>query len=156
MYYFLPQDIEPLNNQIAELVKKLHEIGREMGDAVGQSSETWHDNFGHEEATRQYGMWSRRLRELVEVRDNAQTIEPLARPQTVVIGSRVSFVDEQGVKKTLQIGSFTVPEGKRDVSYISPIARALMGARVGDEITGKIGGRDVTYEIVAIEPYVNV
>lgn len=154
MYYFLEEDLVALNAQIAELVKKLRDIGQEMGDAVGQSSETWHDNFGHEEATRQYGMWSERLRQLVEVRDNAQITTLVSQPHTVVIGCRVTFVDAQGTEKTLQIGSFTVPTGKQDVSYISPIARVLMGARVGDEVSGKVAGKEVTYEILKIEQYV--
>lgn len=153
MYYFLQEDLDALNAQIAELVQKLRDIGQEMGDAVGQSSETWHDNFGHEEATRQYGMWSERLRQLVEVRDKAQIMTPVSNPHTVVIASRVTFVDAGGVEKTLQIGSFTVPTTKQDVSYISPIARLLMGAQVGDDVSGKVAGKDVTYEVTKIEAY---
>lgn len=155
MYYFLREDLEALNLQIAELVEKLRDIGREMGDAVGQSSETWHDNFGHEDATRQYGMWSERLRQLVEVRDNAQIISPASQPHTVILGCRVTFVDGEGIEKTLQIGSFTVPSAKQDVSYISPIARILMGSRVGDEVSGKVAGKEVTYEVLKIEPYMS-
>lgn len=153
MYYFLKEDLEALNQQIAELVGKLRDIGKEMGDAVGQSSETWHDNFGHEDATRQYGMWSERLRELVEVRDKAEVITPVSDPRTVTIASRVTIVDAEGGKKTIQIGSFTVPSTKQDVSYISPIARLLMGSRVGEEVTGSIAGKDVSYEISDIEAY---
>lgn len=153
MYYFLREDLDALNAQITELIQKLRDIGQEMGDAVGQSSETWHDNFGHEEATRQYGMWSERLRQLVEVRDKAQVMTPVSNPHTVVIASRVTFVDAEGVEKTLQIGSFTVPATKQDVSYISPIARLLMGAQVGDDVSGKVAGKDVAYEVIKIEAY---
>lgn len=153
MYYFLEADLQALNAQIAEVVKRLRDIGQEMGDAVGQSSESWHDNFGHEDATRQYGMWSERLRELSAIRDNAQVIVPVAAPHTVVIGSKVTYVDAEGEKKTVQIGSYRVPDGKQDVSYISPIARILMGGRVGEEVTGKLVGKEVAFEIVQIDPY---
>jgi transcription elongation GreA/GreB family factor len=30
-----------------------------------------------------------------------------------------------------------------------------MGSRVGDEVSGKVAGKEVTYEVLKIEPYMS-
>ena len=73
--------------------------------SVGQSSETWHDNFGYEDGRRQFAMWSKRLSELQEIRSCAVAVEPTNNCERVAIGSRVTFEDTAtGNRRTLRIG----------------------------------------------------
>ena len=67
-------------------------------------------------------------------------------------GATVDLVDEDGTKYRYGI----VGEDEADpeqglVSWVSPLARALEGARVGDTVTWKRPAGDVEVEVLAVE-----
>ena len=79
----------------------------------------------------------RRARFLTKRIDKAQVVDPASqtRRDTVFFGAIVTYVDESDASRTVTIVG--VDEADLDhgqVSLASPIARALMGARVGDEV----------------------
>jgi len=74
-----------------------------------------------------------RLHELADHLATAQTIEPDR--ETVGVGARVTIEDGDG-KRTYHIVGAIEADAKRGlVSWQSPIAQALWGARVGDAVT---------------------
>lgn len=90
-------------------------------------------------ATRDLRYWSAR-------RASAQLVQP-APGDTVTFGCCVTLEREDGSRKTWRItGEDEADPARGTVSYVAPLARALMGKSVGD--TAKFGGRDV--EIVGI------
>jgi transcription elongation factor GreA len=87
------------------------------------------ENFEYHAAKSEQGMLERkitllrdRLARAVLVAENAGT------SNTVVVGSKVEFEDERGERMEVEISSVG------GVSPDSPVGRALLGARVGDEI----------------------
>lgn len=91
-------------------------------------------------ATRDLRYWSAR-------RASAQLVETAPDPDTVQFGTTVSLVREDGRRQTFRIvGEDEADPAQGSVSYVSPLARALMGKSVGDEVA--VAGQDV--EIVAI------
>jgi transcription elongation factor GreA len=87
------------------------------------------ENFEYHAAKNEQGMLERkitllrdRLARAVPVAENAGT------SNTVVVGSKVEFEDESGERMEVEISSVG------GVSPDSPVGRALLGARVGDEI----------------------
>ena len=55
--------------------------------------------------------------------------------EQVFFGATVTYVDEDDVKRTVTIRGIDEADSlKGEVSWISPIARALLKARVGDAV----------------------
>ncbi|PVM80835.1 transcription elongation factor GreA [Caulobacter radicis] len=91
-------------------------------------------------ATRDLRYWSAR-------RSTAQPVERDEGRTSVQFGDTVTFDREDGRTQTFRIvGEDEADPAKGSVSYVSPLARALMGKGVGD--TAMVAGGEV--EIVAI------
>ena len=91
-------------------------------------------------ATRDLRYWSAR-------RGNAQLTEPDGPPEQVQFGRVVEFEREDGRKQTFRIvGEDEADPAKGSVSYVSPLARSLLGKSVGDVAT--MNGAEV--EIIAV------
>jgi len=92
-------------------------------------------------ATRDLRYWSSR-------RASAQRVEPGEADGTVRFGGTVSIEREDGRVQTWRIVGEDEADPKAGrISYVSPLAQALLGKRVGDEATA--AGQ--TVEIVAID-----
>ena len=93
-------------------------------------------------ATRDLRYWSSR-------RANAQLTEPEGEADKVLFGRTVAFEREDGRAQSFRIvGEDEADPAQGSVSYVSPLARAVMGKSVGD--TALVNGAEV--EIVAVEP----
>jgi transcription elongation GreA/GreB family factor len=80
-------------------------------------------------------------------RASAQLMEPDRTAGTVVFGGAVTIEREDGRRQTFRIvGEDEADPAQGAVSYVSPIAQALLGKTVGD--VGQVAGKDV--EIIAI------
>ena len=91
-------------------------------------------------ATRDLRYWSQR-------RASAQLTEPEADPGRVLFGSTVVIDREDGRRQVFRIvGEDEADPAKGSVSYVSPLARALLGKEVGDEVA--VAGAEV--EIVEV------
>lgn len=84
--------------------------------------------------------------------DHAVVVDPAGQPRDeVAFGARVEIRDENGHAQTWRIvGENQADIDKGMVSWVSPIARALLGARVGDVVTWKRPAGDLELEIIAI------
>lgn len=91
-------------------------------------------------ATRDLRYWSAR-------RASAQLREPVADPDKAAFGGEVTFEREDGRRSTFRIvGEDEADPAKGAVSYVSPLAQALLGKEVGD--TAMVAGQEV--EILSI------
>lgn len=156
--YFLKDDLEALDAKIGELRSKLEETLKEGGESTRQSSETWHDNFPFEEAQRQFSLLAGQLQKLVDIRKKAKLVDVSESSDKVIIGSMVTIRDEaSGENKTFKIGSFMVfsNDGGRTISYNSPLAQIIMGAKIGEARIGKIGNAEKNFKIIKIE-YIDI
>jgi len=96
----------------------------------------------------------RRIRFLTKRLDAAEVIDPAAREHTdqVFFGATVTVLDEQGIESTYGIvGIDEADVGRGRISWISPLARALLRRREGDEVAFKAPGGDQLLEIVKVE-----
>ena len=91
---------------------------------------------------------TRDLRYYAARRASAQLVEPTPGAEVVSFGGWVTFDREDGRRQTFHIvGEDEADPAKGSVSYVSPLARALLGKGVGDTVP--VGGAAV--EIVAID-----
>lgn len=113
---------------------------RSAYDAARSSDAISADRSAMARATRDLRYWSAR-------RASAQLIERPTATDKVVFGSRVTFERADGRRQTYAIvGDDEADPANGSVSYVSPLARAMMGKSVGDVVI--LTGQDV--EIVAI------
>jgi transcription elongation factor GreB len=102
----------------------------------------------------------RRIRFLTKRLDNAEVVDPAAREHTdqVFFGATVVVCDERGVQHTYSIVGIDEADAARGhISWIAPLARALIKRGIGDRITLRTPAGEQTLEIVdvryvALEP----
>lgn len=83
----------------------------------------------------------------------ARVVDPKGQPQSeIIFGATVTLKTvSTGNVQTFQIvGVDEAGIAKGKISFISPLARALVNKRVGDKITLKREREDIVYEIMAI------
>lgn len=139
----LKVELEKIKNiqqpQAAEEVKRLAEMG----------------DFSENAA---YSMAKSRLRWLIaramEIEDqlaHSIIIKPIKGSKVVTLGSKVT-VKTDGYEKTFTIlGSAETNPSAGMISQNSPLGRALIGRKVGDEVKIKLKNREVNYKILKIE-----
>ena len=90
-----------------------------------------------------------RINELEMKVGNAEVIEPPRSGDRVTFGSTVRLEDETGKEHRYQIvGSDESEPPRGRISVLAPLARALIGKRVGDTVTAQLPGGTKTFEIL--------
>ncbi len=95
----------------------------------------------------------RRLSYLSKVMKQAKVVDPIAQVErdTVRFGATVELADEQDARRILTlVGEDEADATAGRISWSAPIARALVGARVGDERIVRLPAGEKSYEIIAI------
>jgi transcription elongation factor GreB len=94
----------------------------------------------------------REVRYLESRIERAILVDPAAQPRdTVAFGATVRVADPSGGEREFAIvGEDEADAEHNSVSWVSPLARALLGAEIGDEIVWRRPAGDVTLEVLAI------
>jgi transcription elongation factor GreB len=95
----------------------------------------------------------RRIRFLTKRLDIAEVADPALHHghDQVFFGATVIYVNQRGEERTVTIkGVDEVDNLKGEISWVSPIARALLKARVGDELQLMTPGGVETIEVLAV------
>lgn len=121
---------------------------------------SWAASLGDrsENADYQYGKRrlreiDRRLRFLQRRLDRAQVVDPArpARRDRVFFGATVTFAREDGAESTVTVVGLDEADAARGrISYAAPVARALLGAGVGDMVRLRTPGGAEELEVLAI------
>jgi transcription elongation GreA/GreB family factor len=150
-YLFLKEDLNCLYEKCNQLLEEHKEIGKSVGEATSQSSETWHDNAVFDIARDAGRMLEKRIQSLNNVLNNASVVlPPDSNFKKVAIGSVVR-VKYNGASSELwfKVGSYEVPknniniiDGRKVVaiSYVSPIGASLLNKSAGDFISFSVDG----------------
>ena len=95
----------------------------------------------------------RRLGYLSKVMKEAKVVDPSSQAGTeqVRFGATVELVDEEDSRRTLTlVGNDETDASAGRIGWGAPIARALIGARVGDERIVRLPTGEKSYEILSI------
>ncbi len=95
----------------------------------------------------------RRLGYLAKVMKEAKQVDPAAQPSRdqVRFGATVELADEDDARRTVTIvGDDEADATSGLIGWSAPIARALVGARIGDERLVRLPAGDKAYEVMAI------
>jgi len=95
----------------------------------------------------------RRLGYLAKVMKEAKLVDPAVQPSRdeVRFGATVELADELDERRTLTIvGDDEADASAGFIGWSAPLARALIGARVGDERLVRLPAAEKSYEVIAI------
>ena len=94
----------------------------------------------------------RDIRYFQERIERAVVIDPASQPRDQVsFGAVVATVDEDGTRGASPSSARTRPIPPSRISWVSPLARTLNGAAVGDTVVWKRPAGDKTLEVTAID-----
>ena len=124
------------------------------------------ENADYQYGKRRLRQIDRRIRFLTKRIDAAEVVDPEAPRRglaatRVFFGATVRFVNAAGGERVVRIvGTDEVDLDRHYISWVSPLARALMKAAAGDTVTLRAPGGteqldilDVSYERIPMEPF---
>jgi transcription elongation factor GreB len=132
-------------------------FGVERPKVVGLVS--WAASLGDRSENADYLYGKKRLREidrplahLARVMKAAKVVDPASQATDQVrFGATVELADEDGAARVVTIvGDDETDAGAGLIGWSSPIARALIGAKVGDERIVTLPAGEKSYEVVVI------
>lgn len=111
------------------------------------------ENAEYHAAKEQQGHIESRISELEDFMSRAEVIDTSKLSgDRVTFGATVTVLDENDVERRYQLVGQSESDVKSGrISFISPLGRALIGRKVGDEVEVATPGGDKYYEITKIE-----
>ncbi len=135
--YVTPNGLKRLTSEADALDKKRLALVKLKDDAMAKQEVVKID--------RDLRYLSSRLQDAILVNPTEQN------KSTVLFGATVEVEDEEGIHQSFMIvGEDEADMTENKVSYVSPIARALISKKVGDIVIWKRPAGDLELEIIAI------
>lgn len=141
----LQEELETLKTEgradIAEKIK----IARGYGDLS--------ENSEYDEAKNEQAKLEARIVEIEAMLKNVEIIEDIkGKAKTVVIGVKVKVIDEEyGEEEEYRVvGSTEANSREGKISDESPMGKALLGKKIGDEVTVEAPGGEFKVKILEI------
>ncbi len=163
--YMTPQGWRRMRDELTHLVKvERPEVTAVVSWAAGNGDRS--ENGDYQYGKKRLREIDRRIRYLTRRLENAEVVDPSRREETdqVFFAATVTYCNAKGEEATVRIVGLDETDPSRGyVSWISPVARALIKAREGDTVPLVTpGGREeldvveVRYEEIAMDPFVPV
>lgn len=121
---------------------------------------SWAASLGDRSENADYLYGKKRLREidrrlsyLSKVMKTAKQVDPARQEQRDVVrfGATVELADEEDERRVITlVGEDEADASSGQISWAAPIARALIGAKVGDERIVRLPSGEKSYEIIRI------
>jgi transcription elongation factor GreA len=143
-YEKLTADLKLLREERPRIVDAIEEA-RAHGDLS--------ENAEYHAAKERQGQVEAQIADIEDRVSRAQIIDPTSLSgDRVVFGATVTLLDEEDNKNKYQIVGMTEADAKAGrISYNSPLGKALIGRKVGEEVEVTVPAGDRSYEIKKIE-----
>ena len=150
-YILTPEGKQQLEEELHYLeTEKRAEVGerikvaREFGD-ISENSE-------YDDAKNEQGMLEARIAEITRILGEATVVATPKRSNSVHIGSTVTLEDAKGKERVFTIvGGAEADAANGKISNESPLGRAVLGHKKGDEISYEgPTGRAMTFTLVKV------
>lgn len=148
--YLSQEGIETIKKELQELKnKKRQEIAKRLQEAkdLGDLSE----NAEYSEAKEAQSFNESHIAELEELLKNAIVIKTPSVENIIGIGSKIEVKSDNNMEIFSIVGSPEAKPQEGKISNESPLGRAFLGRKVGDEVEVKTPGGIVKYKIIKIE-----
>lgn len=148
--YLSQEGMETIKKELQELkTKKRQEIAKRLQEAkdLGDLSE----NVEYFEAKEAQSFNENRIVELEELLKNAVVIETSNEEDIIRVGSTIGVKSDNNTEIFHIVGSAEAKPQEGKISNESPLGRAFLGRKIGDEIEIKTPGGTTKYKIIKIE-----
>ncbi len=149
-FYLTPEGADKLREELDDLVKnKRKEVAKALKEAreFGDLSE----NASWDDAKDRQAFIEGRISEIENILKNAKIIEESGTGDVVAVGSTVHVELEDGTQQFQIVGSTEADLESGKISNESPIGRALLGKKPGEQIEVEIPTGTVVYKIIKIK-----
>ena len=128
------------SDEVAEMIK----VARGFGDLS--------ENSEYDEAKNEQAKIEARIIELEKTLENVEIIEDNVDTDTVAIGVTVTIFDIEYEEELVykMVGSAEADPLKGYISDNSPVGKALIGAKVGDEVVAEAPAGELKFKILNI------
>jgi transcription elongation factor GreA len=141
-YDRLREEVERLKKERPSIVRAIAEA-RAHGDLS--------ENAEYHAAREKQGFIEGRINELEAKVGGAEVIDPPLGGDRITFGSTVLLEDEAGKEVRYQIvGSDEAEPANGRISVMSPLARTLIGKRVGENVTAQLPGGKKTFDVLEV------
>src|SRR3990172_946610 len=150
-YYLTEEGAERMKEELQQLKGPARqELAKRLRSAIemGDLSE----NADYHAAKEAQAFLEGRIQELEHVLKNAQIVERSnGKPERVDLGVQVTIQEEEYPPESyLLVGDKEADPRNGRISYESPIGKALMGSKEGDEVLAKTPGGQVRIKVLKI------
>jgi transcription elongation factor GreB len=150
--YITPAGIERLRAELHRLRRvERPEVVATVSWAAGNGDRS--ENGDYIYGKRRLRQIDGRIRHLIKRLEIAEVVAPAAQPDTgrIFFGATVTYLDHHGGEKTIRtVGTDEARIEDADISWVSPVARALMRKSVGEFTRLETPDGEVEIEVLAI------
>jgi transcription elongation factor GreB len=151
--YMTPQGFAAMQDELKKLVREDRpKVVETVAWAAGNGDRS--ENGDYIYGKQRLREIDRRIRYLTKRLESAEVVDPTrqTRRDQVFFGATVTYATEDGTENTITIvGVDEATSDAKRVSWVSPIARALLKAREGDTVDLNTPAGVETIEVVAID-----
>ena len=144
-YDLLVKELNYLKNEKREEIKEAIAVARSFGDLS--------ENAEYDEARNEQAKTEARIAELEGLIENALIVDEDAIDASIVnIGSSVKVLDieeKEEIEYSI-VGSIEADPFENKISDQSPIGKALVGSKVGDEVSVEVPGGVIRFKILEV------
>jgi transcription elongation factor GreA len=136
-----------LKEELERLKKERPVISRAIGEARAHGDLS--ENAEYHAAREKQSLTEARINELEAKIGTAEVLDPPTSGDRVTFGSTVRLEDEDGKETRYQIvGSDETDPSRGRISVMAPLARTLIGKKVGDSVVAQLPGGKKRFEIL--------
>ena len=152
--YVTPRGLKLLDDELHQLLRiERPKVVEVVSWAAGNGDRS--ENGDYIYGKRRLREIDRRVRYLTKRRESAELVDPARQKDLVQVffGATVTYATSKGVEKTVKIVGLDEAAGTDDgslVSWVSPIARALLKARAGDAVKLRTPAGEETLDVLEI------
>jgi transcription elongation factor GreB len=150
--YMTPQGFAAMQEELKKLVREERpKVVETVAWAAGNGDRS--ENGDYIYGKQRLREIDRRIRYLTKRLESAEVVDPAkqTRRDQVFFGATVTYANEDGVENTITIvGVDEATSDAKRVSWVAPIARALLKAREGDSVELATPGGVETIDVIAI------
>ncbi len=157
----LPFELERARLSFSQQISKQEELGRSLGEAMRQSSETWHDNAPAEAIRNESQVATLLADKAIKLLQYGKEFDYETEGNTVSLGSVVDIrYDKTGniittlvTGATYDIKDFCGNSDIKGVTIFSPIGKAILDLSVGDSTEVTISNKKIPLSIIRIRNF---
>ena len=151
-YPMTPEGLKDLEDELRQL-KTVERPAVIQAIAAAREHGDLSENAEYDAAREKQGFIEGRVAELEDVISRAEVIDPSKLSgETVTFGTSVEVADEETDQESRYsiVGPYEADLSRGLISTSSPIAKALIGKRVGDSVEVRTPGGIKSYEVISV------